>query len=169
MEEDASEKYDFSAYPFEHPLYSKKNKKIIGMMKDELNSVPLEEIVALRPKCYCLKYYGKVIDNALEHSELVEKPTAAGTKKSAKDEKLVFGHYLKTLTTKENQFVTQNIIASKKHTLCTINQTKVSLTAQDTKRYILNDGINTLAHGHYRINNGDAEQFIYKLKIPEEQ
>ena len=104
MEVDAIKKYDFSAYPFEHPLYSAKNKKIIGMMKDELNSVPLEEVAALRPKCYCLRYHGKVSDtNILKHSKLVEKPTPAGAKKSVKDKNLVFDHYLKICSTKHNR------------------------------------------------------------------
>ena len=34
MEADALEKCDFFGYPFDYPLYSTKNKKIIGMMKD---------------------------------------------------------------------------------------------------------------------------------------
>ena len=166
MESDALEKYDFSGYPFDHPLYSEKNKKIIGMMKDELDSIPLEEVVALRPKCYCLKYHGKVKKNQIVNKEdIVEKPTAAGTKRSIKDSKLKFNHYLKTLMTKKNQYVTQNNIISHKHTLYTVNQTKISLSAQDTKRYILSDGINTLAHGHYRIKNGTAEEFPYQLSV----
>jgi hypothetical protein len=160
MEADAPAKYDFSAYPFDHSLYSPKNKKVIGMMKDELNSIPLEEIVALRPKGYCLRFRGKVKDNIKKHSNLEEKPTAAGTKRSTS---LTFQHYLETLTTRENKYVTQNTIASKKHVLYTINQTKISLTAQDTKRFILEDGINTLVHGHYRIVNGDAENFPHVL------
>ena len=67
-------------------------------MKDELNSVPLEEVVASHPKCYCLKYHGKVSDNVLEHSKLEEKPTAAGTKRNVKEKNLIFDHYLKMLT-----------------------------------------------------------------------
>ena len=67
--------------------------------------------------------------------------------------------------TKKSQYVTQNNIVSNKHTLYTVNQTKISLSAQDTKRYILSDGINTLAHGHYRINNGTAEEFPYQLSV----
>ena len=34
MRGDVLEKYDFSGYPFIRMLYSEKNKKIIGMMKD---------------------------------------------------------------------------------------------------------------------------------------
>ena len=159
MEADALEKYDFSGYPFDHSLYSAKNKKIIGMMKDELDSIPLEEIVALRPKCYCLKYCGKVNKKKIIKEELIEKSTAAGTKKSVKDSELTFNHFLNTLLTKKNKYVTQNNIVSNKHCLYSVNQTKISLSAQDTKRYILGDGINTLAHGHYRITSDTGEDF----------
>ena len=166
MEEDALDKYDFSGYPFNHPLYSAKNKKIIGMMKDELDSIPLEEVAALRPKCYCLKYHGKVKKNKIvDVEDTIEKPTAAGTKRSVKDSELTFNHYLNTLLTKKSQYVTQNNIVSNKHSLYSVNQTKISLSAQDTKRYILSDGINTLAHGHYRIQNGSAEEFPYQLSV----
>ena len=72
MDVDALEKYDFSGYPFNHPLYSEKNKKIIEMMTDELDSIPLN----------------------------VEKAT--GTKRNVKDSELTFNFYLKTLMTKKN-------------------------------------------------------------------
>ena len=88
---------------------------------------------------------------------LVEKATAAGTKKSVKEKKLMFEHYFDTLTTRSSKYVVQNAITSHKHSIYTVNQTKISLTAQDTKRYILKDGVNTIAHGHYRIVHGDAE------------
>ena len=136
------------------------------MMKDELNSIPLEEVAALRPKCYCLKYYGKVKNNqVIKTTDQIEKPTAAGTKRSVKDAELTFNHYVNTLYTCKNQYVTQNNIISHKHNLYSVNQTKISLSAQDTKRFILNDGINTLAHGHFRIKNGNVEEYPYKLTI----
>ena len=60
MAVDASEKYDFCEYPKDHPLYSTSNKKAFGYFKDELNSVPMEELVGLRPKCYAFKCTGKI-------------------------------------------------------------------------------------------------------------
>ena len=38
-------------YPIDHPLYSASNCKAVAYFKDELNSVPMEEFVVLRPKC----------------------------------------------------------------------------------------------------------------------
>jgi hypothetical protein len=43
------------------------------------------------------------------------------------------------------------MIKSEKLNVYIIEQTKVALSNFDDKRYILNDGYTTLAHGHYRI------------------
>ena len=94
---DASEKYDFSEYPVDHPLYDTSNRKALGYFKDELNSVPMEEFVGLRPKCYALMYTGKVCKNAIQHTNPVEKKTAKGVKRKVKDDHLHFNHYLDAL------------------------------------------------------------------------
>ena len=81
MAEDASKKYDFSEYPLSHHLYNTSNKRNLGFFKDELNSVPMEEFVGLRPKCYAFKCTGKVEKSTLQHSKPVEKKTAKGVKR----------------------------------------------------------------------------------------
>ena len=43
-------------------------------------------------------------------------------------------------------------IRSDKHEIGSYNLNKVSLSCFDDKRYILDDGISSLAYGHYRIN-----------------
>ena len=50
MAADAAAKYDFSEYPLDHPLYDTSNRKALDFFKDELNSLPVEEFVGLRPK-----------------------------------------------------------------------------------------------------------------------
>ena len=50
--DDAEKKYDTSNYTVERPLPMDKNKKVIGMMKDELGRKIMKEFIGLRPKCY---------------------------------------------------------------------------------------------------------------------
>ena len=45
-------KYDTSNYTVERPLPVGKNKKVIGMMKDELGGKIMKEYIGLRYKCY---------------------------------------------------------------------------------------------------------------------
>ena len=74
-------RYDFSEYPFDHPLYSATNRKALGVFKDELNSVPMQQFVGLRPKCYAFLCTGKVSNNMLQQINSVEKKTTKGVKR----------------------------------------------------------------------------------------
>ena len=47
------------------------------------------------------------------------------------------------------------MIRSFDHDICTVNVTKVSLSAYDDKRYIQEDGITSYAYGHFRIADKD--------------
>lgn len=44
-----------------------------------------------------------------------------------------------------------NFIQSNKHVVHSKTMNKVVLSANDDKRFIMNDGINTLAYGHYKL------------------
>ena len=50
--DDVEKNYDTSNYTVERPLPVGKNKKVIGMMKDELGGKIMKEFIELRPKCY---------------------------------------------------------------------------------------------------------------------
>ena len=43
-----------SEYPREHFLCIARNKKVLGIMKDETHGVPIQEFVSLRPKMYSI-------------------------------------------------------------------------------------------------------------------
>ena len=142
------EDFDFSDYPRDHFCYSSRNKKVIGCFKDELHSLPLEEFIGLRPKSYSLKFRGKVEDGMIVDMDEYEKQVAKGTKKKVKDRFLRHEHYREVLDELKSVYVRQNVILSRQHDVGTYHQTKVSLTAFDTKRWICDDGYHTLAHGH---------------------
>ena len=50
--DDVEQRFDTSNYECDRPLPSGKNKKVIGLMKDELGGKIMTEFVALGPKAY---------------------------------------------------------------------------------------------------------------------
>jgi hypothetical protein len=139
---DNIEMYDTSDYPSDHPCYSNVNKKVIGKFKDELNGVPMMEFVGLRAKMY-----------SILKDETHNKATAKGIKRSV-IKSLTHEQYKLAIfgTTKEElqQKVSFNLIRSENHQLNSIKVTKTGLCAYDDKRWVLDDNVHTLAHGHYR-------------------
>ena len=61
------------------------------------------------------------------------------------------------------QNVDVNMIRSKDHDLFSIKTSKVSLSCNDSKRYILRDNIHTLAYGHYAIRQYEK---VYEKQEP---
>ena len=49
---DVKKRFDTSNYEVNKPLSTGKNKKVIGLMKDELGGRVITEFAALRPKTY---------------------------------------------------------------------------------------------------------------------
>ena len=49
---DVEKRFDMSNYEVDRPLPTGKNKKVIGLMKDELGGGIITEFVTLRPKTY---------------------------------------------------------------------------------------------------------------------
>ena len=142
MADDAATKYDFSEYPRNHPLYVTSNRKALGFFKDELNSVPMQEFVGLRPKCYVFLCTGKVDRNVLQRDRPVEMKTAKGVERKAKDEHLHLSHYLDSLHSYQTFVCRQNL------SVRTVHQRKVGLSAFDKKRWLCEDTIHTHSHGH---------------------
>ena len=139
---DLKDRSDTSGYPFDHPsgIPSGFNKKVLGMFKDEVNGDIIDEFVGLRAKLYSYKMF-----------EGKESKKCKGVKKSVVKKSITHEDYKTCLTTGKEQLRKQNIIRSYKHEVYTEEVNKVALSANDDKRYILEDGISTLALGHYRI------------------
>ena len=54
---DVDKQFDTSDYPKDYPLFSTKNKKIIGKFKEDACGQQIEECVDLGPKSYSCKMY----------------------------------------------------------------------------------------------------------------
>jgi len=117
------------------------NKKVLGLMKDEFAGRLFYEFVGLRAKLYSCRSENKIIKKA------------KGVRRNVVRDKLTFGDYLNCLNSSIPKSVSQTLIRSKNHEVCTITQTKVALNNNDDKRYLLQNGYETLAWGHYNIVN----------------
>ena len=139
---DVKDRFDTSGYPPDHPsgIPFGFNKKVLGMFKDEVNGNVIDEFVGLRAKLYSYKMF-----------EGEESKKCKGVKKSVVKKSITHEDYKTCLLTGKEQLRKQNIIRSYEHEVYTEEVNKVALSANDDKRYILEDGINTLALGHYRI------------------
>jgi hypothetical protein len=75
---------------------------------------------------------------------------ADGIKKSYFKNNVRHRHYVESLTV-DRQTVAR--VVSKNHVLQTVQVRKVCLSAFDDKRYVLADGVHTLAYGHCDISS----------------
>ena len=135
--------YDTSNYPKDHPLFSGANKKVLGKMKDECGGQPIDEVVAIRSKMYSVEVGEKNIRKAKGvKKKVIEKETTHEYYKEALFERRQFMHKMK-------------ILRSEGHEMYGMCMNKILLSSFDTKRWIADDGIQTLAYGHFR--RGAAE------------
>ena len=132
------DEYDTSNYPADHPLFSNTNKKVIGKFKDELGGKVMTEFIGIRPKMY--SYVGEESGKR-----------AKGVKKSVLKQTITHDDYRSCLFEKEVFHRDMPGLRSRAHTIYGETVHKVALAPLDTKRYILDDGISTLAFGHVDI------------------
>jgi len=136
------ELFDTNNFEQTRPLYSKTNHRIVGKFKSETGSLAPLEFVGLRAKMYSLL----VPDNPKELKIRVK-----GIKKSYVKKKGRHDQFLNVLKTLKPTPSTFRSFQSVNHVLRTVEINKTCLNAFNDKRYILNDGVGTVAYGHYRI------------------
>ena len=110
---DVENRFDSSNYEVNRPLPTGKNKKIIGLMKDELGAKIITEFVTLRPKTYSF-----LTDDGKEDKK------AKGTKKCVIKKMIKFNDYKKCLLNDEVMLKPQERLISKKHDVNTENINK---------------------------------------------
>ena len=103
ISDDVENRFDISNYEVNRPLPTGKNKKIIGLMKDELGRKIITEFVTLRPKTYSF-----LTDDGKEVK------MAKGTKKCVIKKMIKFNDYKKCLLNDEVMLKPQQRFISKK-------------------------------------------------------
>ena len=134
---DVENRFDTSNYEANRPLSTGKNKKVIGLMKDELGGKIITEFVTLRPKTYSF-----LTDDGKEDKK------AKGTKKWVIKKMIKFNDYKKCLLNGEIILKSQQRFISNKHDVYTKDVNKIALSNDDDKRIVLPVKINSYPYGY---------------------
>ena len=133
---DFENRFDTSNYEVNRPLPMGKNKKVIGLMKDELGGEIITEFITLRPKTYSY-----LNDNDKEDKK------SKGTKKCL-IKKIKFNDYKKCLLNDEEILKSQQRFISKKHDVYTENVNKIAVSNNDDKRILSSNKITSYPYGY---------------------
>ena len=121
---DVESRFDTSGYPNDglRPLPIGKNKKVIGLMKDELGGEIMKEFVSLRPKMYSYRVGSS------------EPKKCKGIKKCVVQKTISFEDYKKCLFNGEKSHRSQLLFRSRKHQVRTLEVNKLALSREEDKR-----------------------------------
>ena len=137
ISQDVNKRFDTSNYTFDRPVPTEINKKVIGLMKDELGGDIITEFVALRPKAY------SYITN-----NFIEMKKAKGTKKCVVNKMLRFEDYKKCLFDNGKVLKSRQRCKSENHEVYTENINKIALSCDDDKRIVTSDRITSYPYGY---------------------
>ena len=134
---DVGKRFETLNYECNRPLPIGKNKKVIGLMKDELGGKIITEFVTLRPKTYL---YSTDDDK--------EDKKAKGTKKCVIKRMIKFNDYKNCLLKDKVLLKSQQRFISKKHDVYTEDISKIALSNDDDKRIVSSDKIMGYPYGY---------------------
>ena len=137
ISQDVNKRFDTSNNTFDRPLPTGINKKVIGLMKDELGGDIITEFVALRPKAYSC-----VTNNFIEMKKV------NGTKKYVVNKMLRIEDYKKCLFDNGKVLKSQQRLKSENHNVYTENINKIALCCDDDKRIVTSDRITSNPYGY---------------------
>ena len=133
--------------------------------------MPIVEFVGLRPKMYSYLYQ----NTPAPTSKVMEKHRVKGITSSA-SRALRHYDYKEQLDTPHENYLTNRRLGSKLHKIYAISCEKRGLCSFDDKRFLLDDGIHSLAYGHYSIaiqvhrediNKSGGEQVMSNKEAPD--
>ena len=131
--------FDFSNYSKDSSFYDDTNKKVIGKVKVEYGGAIIDQFIGLKSKMYSIK---KINGSESTTTKGVNIATEFNEFEDVLFNKKVIRHKTKRMQTK-------------KHKIGTYEIDKISLSCFDDKRYVLDDGVNTLAYFHKDSNKCD--------------
>ena len=134
--------FDFSNYSKDSEFFDDDNKNFIGKMKDEFGGIIIDEFIGLKSKMYSIK---KIDGKESNTAKGVNIATEFKEFKDVLFNKKIIRHKMKR-------------IQAKKHKIGTYEIDKISLSCFDDKRYLLDDGIHTLAYVH---NDSDNQKELW--------
>ena len=111
-------------------------------MTDELQGKVLTEIVCLRSKLYSIQFPGGV------------KQSAKGVQKSVK-KTLHHDLFKSCLFDKQPVRKSMTQLKSENHQIVVNRVNKIAVSSYDDKRYLLEDGVRSLAYEHYSLRKFD--------------
>ena len=132
--------FDLSNYDKTNILYDGTNNKVIGKFKNESPNNQITEFVGLRSKLYSY-----VTDDNKPHKR------CKGIKKCVIEQEFEHNNYKTCLNNRKQLTKNQKIFRSLKHKVYTVEVTKIALSYCDDKCFIMDNNIDTLTHGHYKI------------------
>ena len=144
---DVEKRFDTSNYEVNRPLYTGKNKKLIGLMKDELGGKIMTEFCALRLKTYSYLMYDGGNDKKAKRS-----------KKCVIKRRLKFNDYKDCPLNNEIVLKSQQRFKSERHDIYTEEINKIALSSNDDKRLQIFDRVTSYCH---RTSAGK----IYKTEV----
>ena len=136
--DDVESRFNTSGYVPDRPLPIGKNKKVIGLVKDELGGGIMSQFVTLRPKMYAYKVGSS------------ESKKCKGIKKCVVKKTISFEDYKACLFSREASYRSQLMFRSMKHEVRMLEVNKLALSRDNDKRITI-DGIASLARGHYKV------------------
>ena len=120
---DVEKRFDTSNYDVNRLLPKGRNKKVVGLMKDELEGKIMTEFAALRPKSYSY-----LMDDGNNDQK------AKGTKKCVIKRRLKFNDYKDCLLNNEIILKSQQRFKSEANNVYTGEVNKIALSSNDEKR-----------------------------------
>ena len=124
--------FDFINYSKDSTFYDDTNKKVVGKMKGEYDSTIIDQLIRLKPKMYSIKK----IDGS-------ESSTVKGVNIATE-----FNEFKDVLFNKKVIRHKMERIKAKKHKIGIYEIDKISLLCFDDKRFVLDDGVKSLAYFH---------------------